>query len=141
MRIKSRSGQSLVEFALVLPLLLIFTFGIVEFGVLMFDKAVITNACREGARRGIVAQDRTDLAAIKAEVQSTVTAYAADHLITFGSRVGALTVPLPVFSGTTFGADLTVTAQYRYEFMLLPTFVAGLSSPFVLESTSVMKLE
>ena len=61
MKTKRQSGQALVELALVLPLLLILAFGIVEFGLLMYNKAVITNASREGARVGIVAQDRSNL--------------------------------------------------------------------------------
>ena len=57
MRSKSSSqkGASAVEFALVLPLLMLITFGIIEFGMLMYNKQVITNASREGARAGIVA--------------------------------------------------------------------------------------
>lgn len=43
-----------MEFALVLPVLLLILFGIIEFGLVMFDQAVITNASREGARAGIV---------------------------------------------------------------------------------------
>lgn len=54
MILHSEKGASAVEFALVLPLLLGLTFGIIEFGILLFDKAVITNASREGARAGVV---------------------------------------------------------------------------------------
>ena len=141
MTAKSRNGQSLLEFALVLPLLLIVTFGIVEFGILMYDKAVITNASREGARLGIVARDRSDLAAIQSEIQSTVSDYAASYLITFGSGVGALEIPAPVFSGSTFGSTVTVTARYTYEFLVLPRLVASVTGPVVFEATTVMKLE
>ena len=56
MRSKSSSqkGASAVEFALILPLLMLILFGIIEFSLLMYNKAMITNASREGARRGIV---------------------------------------------------------------------------------------
>ena len=47
---KCQRGAAAVEFAIVLPLLLVFVFGIIEFGFLLYDKAVITNASREGAR-------------------------------------------------------------------------------------------
>jgi Flp pilus assembly protein TadG len=46
--IKSR-GQALVEFALVLPLLLLLLIGAIEFGRLFFIKIALTNAAREGA--------------------------------------------------------------------------------------------
>jgi Flp pilus assembly protein TadG len=55
MRLKSQKGVAAVEFALVLPLLVLLIFGIIEFSLLMFNKQVITNASREGARAGIVA--------------------------------------------------------------------------------------
>ncbi len=44
-----RKGQALAEFALTAPLLLLLIFGIIEFGILFYNKAVITNASR---RRG-----------------------------------------------------------------------------------------
>ena len=53
-KFSSQKGASAVEFALVLPLLMLILFGIIEFGLLMYNKAMITNASREGARRGIV---------------------------------------------------------------------------------------
>jgi hypothetical protein len=40
----------MVEFALVAPLLFVLLFGIIEFGVILYDQAVITNVSREGAR-------------------------------------------------------------------------------------------
>ena len=49
-KINNQNGAALVEFAIVLPLLLILIFGIIEFGVMFYDKAMITNATREGAR-------------------------------------------------------------------------------------------
>lgn len=43
----SQKGASAVEFALVLPLLMLILFGIIEFSLLMYNKAMITNASRE----------------------------------------------------------------------------------------------
>ena len=142
MTIKSRNGQSLVEFALVLPLLVILTFGIIEFGLILFDKAVITNASREGARVGIVAQDRSNIALIKTQIENTVRNYAEAHLITFGNRATALQVDEPTFlPDTTFGSNLTVTVRYNYEFVVLPNFITTMANPLVMEATTVMKLE
>jgi hypothetical protein len=47
-------GQSLVEFALVLPLLLLFIVMIIDIGRVTYYYSVIYNASREGARQGIV---------------------------------------------------------------------------------------
>ena len=52
--VRDEQGGSLVEFAIVMPLLFVILFGIIDFGILLYDKAMITNASREGASAGIV---------------------------------------------------------------------------------------
>lgn len=47
---RGEKGQSLVEFALLLPVLMLILLGIVEFGFMLNAKIVITSAAREGAR-------------------------------------------------------------------------------------------
>jgi len=47
-------GQALVEFALIMPFLLLFLVGIVEFGRAWNQHQVITDAAREGARKAVV---------------------------------------------------------------------------------------
>jgi Flp pilus assembly protein TadG len=51
---QARKGQSLVEFALLLPLLLLIVFIIVDFGRAIYYFSSVYNAAREGARAGIV---------------------------------------------------------------------------------------
>lgn len=51
------SGQSLVEFALLLPLLLVLVMGIFEIGRAVFYYAVLSTAVREGTRYAIVQPD------------------------------------------------------------------------------------
>jgi Flp pilus assembly protein TadG len=50
------SGQSMVEFALILPLLIAFIFGIIELGILFSVYVGMTNSAREAARAGSVYQ-------------------------------------------------------------------------------------
>jgi hypothetical protein len=50
------NGQSMVEFALILPLLIAFIFGIIELGVLFSEYVGMTNSAREAARAGAVYQ-------------------------------------------------------------------------------------
>jgi hypothetical protein len=45
-------GQSLVEFALALPLLVLLLYGLAEFGFLLYAHVQVANATREGARAG-----------------------------------------------------------------------------------------
>ena len=51
---KSRRGAAYVEFAFVLPFLLVFVLGIVEFGRGFNIYHNIVNACREGARQAVM---------------------------------------------------------------------------------------
>ena len=46
----TRRAASAVEFALIAPLMISFTFGLIEFGRLMLVKQTATHATREGAR-------------------------------------------------------------------------------------------
>jgi len=48
---RDERGQALVEFALIMPFLLLFLVGIVEFGRAWNQHQVITDAAREGARK------------------------------------------------------------------------------------------
>lgn len=56
-RAKGQEGATLVEFAVVLPLLLLLIMGIIEFGRLAFSFAEVWSAAREGARFATTAGD------------------------------------------------------------------------------------
>jgi Flp pilus assembly protein TadG len=53
-RWRGRAGQSLVEMAMVLPILAILTFGLVDFGRGYYFQVSVTNSAREGARVAIL---------------------------------------------------------------------------------------
>ena len=119
-----------VEFALFLPVLVLLLFGIVEFSLLLFNKQILTNASREGARFGIIAGH--DSSSIIAEVNK----YCAGNLISFESAA----TPETTVTGAlgSFGNDLTVTVTYDYDFL----FLANLGfSTVTLTAESVMKME
>ncbi|MGE0821060.1 MAG: TadE/TadG family type IV pilus assembly protein [Candidatus Binatia bacterium] len=52
--LRNRRGQTIVEFALMLPFLLVIVGGIIDWGLAFFVGQVIENASREGARAGAV---------------------------------------------------------------------------------------
>ena len=133
---KRKNGASAVEFAIILPFLVLLVFGVIEFGLLLYDKAVITNASREGARAGIVSQYPrvTD-----GQITGIVNNYCRNYLITFGADK-TITTSI-IREGTSFGNNLTVNVAYNYGFLILPKFVTTLVSPFNLSATTVMKME
>ena len=47
---KNDNGQSFVEFALVLPILILLVLGIIQFGIVFYGQVTITSAAREAAR-------------------------------------------------------------------------------------------
>ncbi len=51
---RKRNGQGLLEFALVLPILLMLIFGIIDLGWMAFNFSQLYNGTREGARFGSV---------------------------------------------------------------------------------------
>ncbi|RLA14851.1 MAG: pilus assembly protein [Gammaproteobacteria bacterium] len=147
---KRQSGTSMVEFAFVASLFFMLLFGIIEFSVILYDKAVITNASREGARTGILFRvgDRTigSLAAENTIVENVVTAYASNYLISLGgdssittvvTRRDNLVTPNGKFD---VGDELIVTVTYPYDFLILPAFAAGLSD-FTLGAVTTMRAE
>ena len=52
--LKNRGGQAIIEFAMLLPILLLVLFGITEFGRAIMVKNVLHTAAREGARLAVV---------------------------------------------------------------------------------------
>jgi len=129
-------GIAALEFALILPFLLALIFGIIEFSFLMYDQQVLTNACREGTRAGIVQQvPRIS----DGEITDTVNFYCAGHLITFGAK-NPPTVTIER-TGETFSNNLTVRVQYHYNFLIFPKFVGSFSTGINLTSQTVMKFE
>ncbi len=133
----SQEGASAVEFALILPLLALIVFGTIEFGLLLYNKQVLTNASREGCRAGIVARD-TRLT--QAEIDGIVQNFCTSRLITFNTVKTPPTTNVIFPASQTFGQDLDVRVAYNYDFLVIPSFITGLS-PFTLNARTVMKYE
>ena len=141
MRIKfaSQKGAALVEFAFILPLLMVITFGIIEFGVLMYNQQIITNASREGARAGIVASATRLPDTGVNSIESVVQTYCADYLVTFGAKNSpTVTATHPAQK---FGDPLTVQVKYTYSFLVIPNFIPAINKIKNMQATTVMRYE
>lgn len=58
-------GQAIVEFALAVPFIFMLTFGVIEFGRLMFSYSLVVTAAREAARFGSAVENYQDCAGIQ----------------------------------------------------------------------------
>ena len=140
-RLKLQTGSNIVEFALILPLLLVLVFGIIDFGLALFDKAVITNASREGARAGMVfnVPRLTD-----DQIRAVVQTYAGNYLVTFGTPNLQTTITRVDVDGvggnTSSGDTLSVRVDYPYNYLVMNKLIPALGS-LNLSSTSVMRYE
>jgi len=138
---RDRKGVAAVEFALILPLLVVLLFGIIEFGLLLYNKQVITNASREGARAGIVQAPRLTVPQIRAVVNN----YAKAYLITFAASDPGPQTLVPSGACTTFGQDLIASVTYQYQFLIFSSVIKLLpgvfSSSITLTAQTDMKCE
>ena len=140
LNIRGQRGTAAVEFAIVLPVLVLLLFGTIEFGLLLFNKQVITNASREGARAGIVSKTPrlpfSTADPTKASITKIVGDYCLGNLVTFGAANDPnVTV---TSTGTTFGDDLTVTVSYNYGFLVLGNLGFG---DITLQARTMMKYD
>ena len=138
-KFRNERGAAAVEFAIVLPLLLFVVFGIIEFSVIFYDKAMITNASREGARAGIVYRPTDPERLSEQDIKDVVKAYLQTHLISFGGTSAAdITV---TNAETASGTPLTVTVNYTYNFLLLPNFMDSLTGGLDMQAQTIMRME
>ncbi len=126
---RGRRGQAAVEFALVLPFLLIMLVGIVEFGRAWNEHQVITDAAREAARKGAIDDANVTLA--------TIDSTAKDAMVAGGINVALrckTCVTVTNWDGDTNTA-ITVAIDLPYQF----TFFGPLVSWATGKSNIVLK--
>jgi Flp pilus assembly protein TadG len=112
--IKNERGQTMVEFALVVPLLFLVLFGIIQFGITFKNYVALTDAVRSGARVGAVSRLAVDPVATTTNQVNT----AAGDLATSGMKV-------KVTSDWIHGDDVVVSATYPYSISLFGVVVAS----------------
>lgn len=131
---QQQKGAAAVEFALILPILLLVFFGIVELSLALYDKAIITNASREGARAGIVLSSPK---MTEAQIRDVVLTYTNGALLSLGASV-APTVTVVQSTPASFPNNLSVTVSYTYAGLGLGSMLSALGQPIVLTSRTVM---
>jgi len=133
---RDQKGVAAVEFALILLPLVLLIFGAIEFTTALYDKAVITNASREGARAGIVYDDPRRS---NSDIVDAVSRYCSDNMISLGGDSDISTQIIR--GGDTAGDPLTVRVTYTYNFLVLPNFITSLAPGITMEAETVMRME
>jgi hypothetical protein len=156
---RGQRGAAMIEFAIVLPVLLILLIGTVEFSLLLYNKAMITNASREGARLGIVYRPVGGLThPTCGDVGTRAEQYARDHLVTFANPSPAPTITRCIYQkaadptvpcssncsgfGTELPGDfLRVEINYTYDFLVIDILLGWALGDLDLEAISIMRFE
>jgi Flp pilus assembly protein TadG len=125
LRLKKEKGAAAVEFALLLPLLVVIVFGITTFGFVYKEYIALTHAARDGARLAAVGKDYDYILNqieqdLPEEIIQSVTIYPF----------------LP--TARTVGDSVTVTVKRTPIDMKIPFLVIP---PFELTSTAEMRVE
>ena len=70
--VRARSGNSMVEFALILPLFLLLTLGVLDFGRLFWTQETLSYALREAGRYAVTGQHMSSTNGTLSRVQSII---------------------------------------------------------------------
>lgn len=146
----SQKGQSLVEFALVLPLLILLLFGIIDFGRIFHAYLTIDHAGREAARIASIGnEDKVIIktSAIGFSVEDKIIDKAltnaiknSDATIIKIPKDGAMiTSTITPKEKRLSGSDFSITISYPITF--LTPVIGGIVGPITLEDTTVMRVE
>ncbi len=130
-QLRGERGASTVEFALVLPALMLVIFGIVEFGRVFMVHQMLTSAAREGAR--VASMPGADNSAVQAAIDQELASagLTADSFEFTPSDVSTAGRNNPV----------TVRVQINYESIAwAPGFIPGLTG-MQLEGVVIMRKE
>lgn len=129
-KLQDERGQTMVEFALVVPILLVLLVAIVEVGISFNHYLTLTDATRAGARKAAVSRFTGDRgAAAKAAV---ISAASGLDPATLEPRVSVTST-----DWTQGGSDVSVTASYPYSIDVLGVVVKSGS----ITSTTTERLE
>lgn len=109
-----RRGQALVEFAMVMPLLLLLLVGLIEFGRAWNLHQVVTDASREGARHAVL-QSEADPSDRQDSVSNVVNRALANAAVNTSNP----NIDIDVDGLSEIGKPVTVTVSVPYEFVFL----------------------
>jgi Flp pilus assembly protein TadG len=123
---KSERGQSVVEFALVLPLLIVMLFAIVDISRVFHASLTLDHAGREAARAASVHQEADEVRQTAVENASSIS-------------LAPASVSINPPSDRVTGDNVEVTIKYNVSF--LTPLIENITGPIELSNTTVMRIE
>lgn len=139
MNINSNRGQSIVEFALTLPILVLIILVIVEFGLMFNAQLTLNNASREGAREAVFIKGPDQ------DIEDVVIDYASSTLSNI--NYSHISVTPASMASRVRGEEIRVTIAYPYTFQFqFIGVLAGTRDPDnvyrrVLNAETAMRIE
>lgn len=124
----NKKGQSIVEMALILPLIIMLFMGMVEFSRIFGSYLLITHASREGARMAAIG--RSD-----AEIRANLISKAG-ILETSNMQI----ILTPEDDERITGEDVKVCVKYKLN-IYAPVISSIVSNPFEMEASTYMRVE
>lgn len=135
-RLASERGAELIEFALVVPILILILAGMVDFGMMFRSYEAVTNAAREGARVGVLEGYASG------DVQDRVDAYMAASGLTGAYTVNVANTPITTGAGTFTARSVTVNYTYQFAWLgVAGALFGGNLTSVPLRAVSVMRNE
>ncbi len=127
--LKDHKGTAFIEFALIAPIFFLVTFGIIDFGRMMWLNNTVEHAATEGARYAAVRGSNKPSPATETQVVSFVQ-NRADGMALTTSEIAVTWTP-----NNNAGSTVTVQVTYNYEYI-----IAGFLGfdPVDLQGTSTM---
>ena len=132
-RLVDDAGTSMVEFAMVLPLLTVFLFATVEFGIYFLRYQVLHDAVREAARTAAMFQRDCSASAVESAAEGDVVARATAQGIPLTSA------QVSVDGACTSGDYVTVSVDRDQDFLVLGALSAVFPSAVSMDVSSVAR--
>lgn len=128
--LKDKKGQALVEMALILPILLLFIFGITEFGRVFATDLVLNHAAREGARAASVGSSDSDVLLI---VKNRALVLSLDS--------SKLIVSINPLEGSRCRGD-AVTVKIKYPVKIYAPVISNIiGNSYIVSGETIMRIE
>lgn len=128
---RNQKGQTLVELALILPILIILLMGTIEFGRVFLSYLTVTHASREAARATVISTGKDN---------TFITQKVKDSASWLDPAKITVEVQPSSISSRTSGVPLTIKVSYPVQ-LYTPVLSGIITNPFTVKAQTIMRIE